>query len=125
MEDYILTGMDDFEGASYNTLSLFHNNTLVGTFSFYINYDLYDQIISVTPHLAQVQPNFCRNGLGTNLIRRVCEDYIVYFRNANNAPVEDKEDIHYSDEGLAWMRKCLRIAGVRCDEETFDEDYEY
>lgn len=123
MEDYILKGMEDFEGSKYNVLSLFFEGREIGTFSFYVTYDPYGDIMCVRPHLANIDPNFCRRGLGTGLIRRVAQEYKVHFVNSNNNPVEDKNQIHYTDEGYAWMRKCILIAGVSHDEEVNDDEY--
>lgn len=119
MDEYILKGMDDFDGE----LSIEYNEKVIGKFSFQINYDLNDEIISVTPYLANIDHEHCHKGLGTSLIKRVSQDYIVYFKNIANEPVEDKNSIHYSDQGYQWAQKCIKLPGVQSDEETFESDF--
>lgn len=121
-----IRGIDDFAPGPGNFVMAYYGIEKVAEFSFDCTPDEYGEIVSVTLHSANVIERYQRCGIGERLVEEVKKVYpnIIARNLVNNIPV-DKDEIHYSDEGLSFIEKCIRKGLIKSSEDTdnFNVDY--
>ena len=85
---------------------------------------------SAQVHTMNVIEGFQRAGIATEIIKYAKEEYDSVTFASDPGTVEDKDDIHYSEEGLAFKRYCELKEITKDPDEHFednednDEEYE-
>lgn len=116
---YEVRGIEDFSFGPGNTVTVSTEGTVVACYSFDCLYNDLEDIRRVQIHHMQVNESFRRRRISTAVLEQIKEVYPnveIPFRNSLNSPVEDKNEIHYSDEGLGFMEHCCTIGLVVSDE---------
>lgn len=122
LNEYEVEGIEDFCAGLSNIVNVYYDGNEVASYTFECHPNEEGDIILVVPHLANVSPEYRGKGISTEIIRIIHQDYDVRFDNTVNNVVEDKNDIHYSDEGLRWMEKCYLLGYARRDDDCSDDD---
>ena len=119
-----INGIGDFERGSVNVVTGLYEGEEIASFSFDCVCNLDDEISSVILHMGNVCEKYRRQGVGTaiiNAVRAVYSEIIVM--NVDNNTVEDKNEIHYSDDGQSFIRSCINKGLVRsCEAKCVDEE---
>lgn len=121
--EYFADGIEGFEIGS-NEVFVYKDKTdysrkvnHIAKISFDCPANSENEIGQINPYLANVLPEYQRRGIATNVIKEIkqlCYAEIV-FVNALNEPVEDKNEVHYSDAGMALMESLCRQEIARKD----------
>jgi len=118
---------DDDTGRAY------FNGEEVGQISFWVTNnggDYTEETRHAQPHTMNVIDGFKRAGIATEIIKYAKEVYDSVSFASDPGTVEDKDYIHYSEEGLALKRNCELTKLTEDpdehfeDNEDFDDEYE-
>lgn len=118
--EYEVYGIENFSFGSGNIVRVSAEGESVACYSFDCTYNDSEEIRQVLVHQMHVNENFKRRHISTAVLEQIKEVYPnaeITFQNSLNNPVEDKNEIHYSDEGLFFMEHCCVMGLVNCDED--------
>ncbi len=127
IEEIEVCGVDDIAPGYGNAVVARIGGDEVGKIVFYANVDYEGDVVSVTPHTANVDEEYRHQGVGTRIIQEVAQVYHIYAKNVLNNITDNKDDIHYTDEGLSFIRACEGKGYLKCDgdESNYDEYDDY
>ena len=107
LDEVEIRGMEDFESGDGAVITAHFLDEEIARFSFYSYPSIDDEIKGVVLYLAEVEPAYQKKGVGTKIMETVANIYTIYAENLCNNTVDDKNEIHYSNEGLSFMHKCV------------------
>ena len=120
-----ISGIFDFRPGPGNLVIASYDDTVIAEFYFDCFAGLEDEIVSVTLHTANVKEQYRLHGVGTKIIKDVKREYPeILARNVVNNTVENKNDIHYSEEGLSFIQSCIKKGLIKDAEEENPEEEE-
>lgn len=108
--DVKIIGIDDIVPGSGNTVKALYDGNEIAWCSFYASEGLaalVGEVTYVIPHIINVEPEYKHHGVGTKIMEEVSKRYNIYALNIENNIPEDKDDVHYSDEGLSFIQACI------------------
>lgn len=117
--EYEVRGIEDFSFGPGNAVTVSSEGKVVACYSFDCLCNDSEEIREVLVHHMHVDESFRRRRISTAVLEQIKEVYPnveIPFQNSLNCPVEDKNEIHYSDEGLWFMEHCCKIGLVVSDE---------
>ena len=100
----------------------------VGQLSFWVTDnggDYTENTRSAQVHTMNVIEAFQRAGIATEIIKYAKEEYDSVTFASDPGTVEDKDDIHYSEEGLAFKRYCELNKITKDPDEYFEDNEDY
>lgn len=108
-----------------NTVSAFNNGTKVGEISLDVSeipVGYNDETTLAIPHTMNVIEGYKRAGIGTQMIKCAKEKFDTVMFASDPGTVEDKDDYHYTDEGLAFKHYCEKIRLTKDPDEYIEDE---
>ncbi len=109
-ESYHVEGLENFDIGNGNHVVVFNEKSRpIAEYDFDCLSNNDDEIKIIVPHIANVLKEYRRKGISSAVIKVIKETFpesTIEFLNAVNAPVEDDNDIHYTDDGIGFLEAC-------------------
>ena len=116
INDVEIIGVEDLGLGQGNEVTACYKGEQIANFYFDVWPHIDDDTKDVVLHYAYVREGYQHRGVGTKIMRTVAELYTIHAKNLCNNTVEDKNDIHYSKEGLSFIQKCVEEDIAKDDE---------
>ena len=120
LEDVIIKGVDDIAPGTGNCVEAVYYGEGIGYIYFDAIPNCDGDVAYVIPHIANVECEYQRKGVGTKIVEEVSLSYSIKATNSSNNVPDDKDDIHYSEEGMSFIEACADKGLLKCDDEADD-----
>lgn len=120
-QKYNVAGIEDFETGHHNWVYVSDSlGNKIAEYEFICRIDWSGEIVSIYMYKANVTESFCRRRGITERVVLLIKDYYsceIVFSNPYNEHVdaEDEDTPYYSDEGMAFMQRCIDKGIARTD----------
>ena len=124
-DDVVVEGLEeDCIAGESRVFCIRQGDVLIGEFVFDVAYMSEDDVFLIPRHLNIIDPKNRHLGYGLKAMEQIHDHpYTIRCMNIENNIVEDKNDIHYSDEGQNFINKCIERKLIE-DPYASESDYD-